>query len=176
MWQFVCWTSTTWRPKTWWKNMFETNMTDRQADRQTYRHTDRHTGRQTDRQTDRHTGRQTYRQTHRQTDRRGSPSGTSEVVQDALRLSEGRLALLCRLLSQSFSSIGSSQQLICRLSNRKWSHGFNYFQWATYSRLPLPGQRTVNFFDVSSQLSIQTESRGNSRLKSSALSTCEAHS
>lgn len=42
-------------------------------------------------------------------------SGTSEVVQDALGLSEGRLALLRRLLSQSFGSISSSQQLISRL-------------------------------------------------------------
>lgn len=48
----------------------------------------------------------------------GGQSGTSEVVQDALGLSEGGLTLLCRLLSQSFGSVGTSQQLICRLSNR----------------------------------------------------------
>lgn len=62
------------------------------------------------------TERQADRQSDGQTDRQ---TGTSEVIQDALGLSERGLALLGRLLSQSFGSVGSSQQLICSLSDRK---------------------------------------------------------
>lgn len=44
---------------------------------------------------------------------------TSQVCQDALSLPERGLALLGRLLGQSFGSIGSSQKLICSLLERK---------------------------------------------------------
>lgn len=50
---------------------------------------------------------------------------TSEVFQDALGLLEGRLTLLRRLLSQSFGSVCSSQQLICGLSDRNRKPDFN---------------------------------------------------
>ena len=40
---------------------------------------------------------------------------TSQVFQDALSLPECGLALLGRLLCQSFCSISSSQELICSL-------------------------------------------------------------
>lgn len=49
----------------------------------------------------------------------GGHSGTSEVVQDVLSLLERRLALLRRLLGQSFGGVGSSEQLIGRLLHRK---------------------------------------------------------
>lgn len=49
----------------------------------------------------------------------GGRSSTSEVVQDVLGLPERRLALLRRLLGQSFGGVGSSEQLIGRLLHRK---------------------------------------------------------
>lgn len=49
----------------------------------------------------------------------GGHSGTSEVVQDVLSLLKRRLALLRRLLGQSFGGVGSSEQLIGRLLHRK---------------------------------------------------------
>lgn len=50
--------------------------------------------------------------------RRRQRRATSQVFQDALSLPERGLALLGRLLCQSFSSISSSQKLICSLADR----------------------------------------------------------